>query len=62
MRLREIRTEQGLSVPALSRKSDVPVRTIENIERVGDARVSTVKKLAIALNVSLDDLCGFSLE
>ena len=32
MNLKKIRLEQGLSVPALSRLSNVPVRTIEDIE------------------------------
>lgn len=58
MRLREIRKNAGLSVPALSQKSGVPVRTIEDLERRGDGRFSTVVKLARALGVSLNDLAG----
>lgn len=57
MKLKEIRKSQGLTVPSLSRLSDVPVRTIENIERNNEAKVSTVIKLADALNVTLDELC-----
>lgn len=57
MKLREIRKAQWLSVPELSRQSDVPVRTIEDLEKRGDGRVSTLIKLADALNVSLDELC-----
>lgn len=57
MKLREIRKEKGLSVPALSRLSDVPVRTIEDIEKRGDCKVSTAKKLAKGLEVTLDELC-----
>lgn len=57
MKLREIRKAQGLSVPELSRQSDVPVRTIEDLEKRGDGRVSTLIKLADALKVSLDELC-----
>jgi DNA-binding XRE family transcriptional regulator len=57
MKLREIRKESGLSVAELSRQSGVPVRTIEDLEKRGDGRVSTLIKLADALNVSLDDLC-----
>lgn len=56
MNLRTIRTDQGLSVPALSRLSGVPIRTIEDIERKGDCRASTAIKLADALNVTLDEL------
>ena len=55
--LKEIRLKQGLSVPTLSRMSDVPVRTIEDLERRGDGRASTLLKLAKALNVTLDELC-----
>ena len=57
MNLRAIRLEQGLSVPKLSALADVPVRTIENIERNDECKVSTAIKLAKALNVSLDALC-----
>ncbi len=57
MKLRIIRKERGLSVPALSKLSDVPVRTIEDLERRNDGRISTVIKLADALNVTLDELC-----
>lgn len=62
MNLKKIRLEQGLSVPALSRLSNVPVRTIEDIERRGDCKVSTAKLLASALNVSLDNLCDFNKD
>lgn len=58
MQLRKIRIEQGLSVPALSRLSNVPVRTIEDIEKRGDCKVSTAMKLRSALNVTLDELCS----
>lgn len=59
MKLREIRKSKGLSVPALYRLSEVPVRTIEDIEKRGDCKVSTAKKLAAALEVTLDELCDF---
>lgn len=57
MKLREIRLSKDLSVPALSRLSGVPIRTIEDLERRGDGRVSTVLKLADALQVTMDELC-----
>jgi len=57
MRLREIRLSKELSVPALSRLSGVPVRTIEDLERRDDGRASTLIKLADALDVALDELC-----
>lgn len=57
MKLKQIRNEQGLSVRALSEKSNVPIRTIEDLERRDDGRVSTLIKLADALSVTLDELC-----
>ncbi len=57
MKLREVRKHQNLSVPELSRRSGVSVRTIEDLERRGDGRVSTLIKLADALHVTLDALC-----
>lgn len=60
--LRYIRLEKGLSVPALSRLSNVPVRTIEDIEKRGDCKVSTAILLATALEVSLDTLCAADTE
>lgn len=58
MKLREIRLEKKLSVPKLSELSGVPVRTIENIEKRNEATVSNAKKLAQALEVTLDELCA----
>lgn len=58
MRLKEIRIEKGLSVPKLSEASGVPRRTIQDIEKRGDCMVSTLSKLAKALDVSLDELWG----
>jgi len=57
MKLRTIRKDKGLSVPALSKLSGVPIRTIEDLERRGDGRASTLIKLADALDVTLDELC-----
>lgn len=57
MRLKEIRKEKGMTIPQLSNISGVPIRTIENIERGNDPKVSSVIKLADALEVSLDELC-----
>ena len=42
--------------------SGVPVRTIENVERNGDCKVSTAKKLAEALNVTPKKLFDFDDE
>lgn len=57
MRLREIRTTRGLSVPKLVELSGVPRRTIQEIENRDDCRVSTAIQLANALGVTLDELC-----
>lgn len=57
MRLREIRTAKGLSVPKLVELSGVPRRTIQEIENRDDCRVSTAIQLADALGVTLDELC-----
>jgi len=57
MQLRQIRLSQGINVPRLVELSGVPRRTIQGIEKRGDCMVSIAKKLAMALNVSLDELC-----
>lgn len=57
MQLREIRKKKKMTVPQLSNESNVPIRTIEDIERKGECKVSTAIKLANALDVSLDELC-----
>lgn len=57
MRLKELRTEKGLSVPKLSELSGLSRRTIQDIEKRSDCMVSNAIKLAAALSVSLDELC-----
>ncbi len=57
MNLKKIRVEKGLTVPALSKISGVPIRTIENIEKRGQGTIANAIKLADALNVTLDELC-----
>jgi transcriptional regulator with XRE-family HTH domain len=57
MYLRQIRQSRNLSVPKLVEISGVPRRTIQEIEKRNDCHVSTAKKLAAALNVTLDELC-----
>lgn len=57
MKLRKIRLEKGLSVPALAAASGIHRRTIQDIEKRGDCMVSTAQKLAAALKVTLDELC-----
>jgi DNA-binding XRE family transcriptional regulator len=55
LRLKEIRTGVGLSGAALSKLSGVSVRTIEDIERRGDCRISTARLLCDALKITLDE-------
>lgn len=57
MRLKEIRTSKGLSVPGLVELSGVPRRTIQDIEKNGNCKVDTAILLADALGVTLDELC-----
>ncbi|MCL1988013.1 MAG: helix-turn-helix domain-containing protein [Firmicutes bacterium] len=62
MNLKEIRNKKGLSVPKLAKISNVPRRTIQEIESRQDCRISTALKLAAALNVTLDELAGKSSQ
>lgn len=57
MKLKQVRNSKGLSLRALSELADVPQRTIEDLERRDDGRVSTMIKLADALGITLDELC-----
>lgn len=57
MNLKKIRNEKKMSIRVLSEISGVPIRTIEDLEKRNDGRVSTVIKLSNALGVSLDELC-----
>lgn len=54
--LKQIRKSRGLTVPKLSEMSGVPVRTIEEMERRGECRISTARKIADILDISLDEL------
>ena len=57
MNLKKIRNKKSLSVRALSQLSNVPQRTIEDIERFDRCKVDTALTLADALGVTLDELC-----
>nr|DAJ90217.1 MAG TPA: helix-turn-helix domain protein [Bacteriophage sp.] len=56
LKLKQVRLEKGLSVPALVQLSGVSRRTIQAIEQRGDCMVSNLAKLAEALGVTLNDL------
>ena len=57
MKLKELRTEKGFTIPQLVEITGIPKRTIEDIQRRGDCLVSNAIKLADALGVTLDELC-----
>lgn len=57
MKLKEIRLSKKISVPQLVELSDVPRRTIQDIEKNNNCKVDTAIKLADALGVTLDELC-----
>lgn len=57
MKLKEIRTSKGISVPQLVELSGVPRRTIQDIEKNNNCKVDTAIKLSNALQVTLDELC-----
>ena len=54
--LKQIRQDRKLSVPALVELSGVPRRTIQEMERRGDCRLSTAYEIAQALQNNIDDL------
>lgn len=57
MNLKKIRNQKKLQIKQLSEISNVPYRTIQDIERSDNCKVNTAIKLAKALNVTLDELC-----
>lgn len=66
-RLREARERQGLTAAELSRQSDVAVQSLSCYESTSpknrkEPKIGSAVKLAKALNVSLDWLCGMDLE
>ena len=58
MKLKEIRDAKKISVPKLVEMTGISRRTIQDIEKRGDCLVSNAKKLAAALDVTLDELCA----
>ena len=56
LRVRELRLEKGLTVPALVELSGVGRRTIQEIEKRNDCMVSNLAKIAKALGVTINDL------
>ncbi len=55
--LKEHRIKAGYSIPAFSKLTDIPIRTIEDIERRKDCPISKAEKFASVLGLTLDALC-----
>lgn len=53
LNLKKLREERKLSLAEISRRSGVSIRTLEDIEARGDCRLSTMRKIALALNIDL---------
>ncbi len=53
--LKTLRRERGISVLKLADSSGISRRTIEDIERRGDCRISTARAICDALGCSLDE-------
>ena len=59
LRLREIRERKGVSLRALKKASGVAVSSLAQFEAgKGDPQLSTLRKLATALNVTVAELIG----
>jgi transcriptional regulator with XRE-family HTH domain len=59
LRLREIRKRKGVSLRALKKTSGVAVSSLAQFEAgQGDPQLSTLRKLAKALNVTVAELIG----
>ena len=58
--IKKYRNKLGLTQEALARKANISYNTIIKLESKGivDPRMETLKKLADALDVSIDDLVG----
>jgi len=56
--IKKYRAKLKLTQEALARKADISYNTIIKLESKGitDPRMETLKKLAVALNISMDEL------
>lgn len=55
-RIREIRTQAGISQEALARRAGLSLRTVARIEAGEDTKVQTLAAIADALGVAVSDL------
>ena len=61
LRLRSIRLQQGMTLRALHAATGVALSNLQKLEAgVGDPQLSTLRKLAKALEVSVGELIGES--
>lgn len=58
--IRKYRNKLGLTQEALARKANISYNTVIKLESKGitDPRLETLKKLAGALEISIDELAG----
>lgn len=56
LRLREVRERQLVTQVELAEKAGITRAAISRIEQGGEARISTVRKLAAALGVAAEEL------
>lgn len=58
--IKKYRNKLNLTQEALARKANISYNTIIKLESKGitDPRMKTLKKLAIAFNISIDELIG----
>ena len=54
--IKEHRLRAGISVPKMAELTDIPRRTIQDLEKRRDCLVSNALKIAEALGVTLNDL------
>lgn len=62
--MKKFRKKLGISQDALSKKANITFHTIAKIEAgsTPDPRIETVKKIAEALEVSIDELVGRKMK
>ena len=56
LNLKAIRLQKGYSIPKFSELTGIHRRTIEDIEKRGDCKISIAYKFAQTLGVTLDEL------
>ena len=62
MKIKEYREINDLTVQQLADLAGLPKRTLEDIMKRDDCLVSNAIKIANALNITLDELCGLKNE